>query len=495
MPVVSRNVFRFPALLFVLLTGCPNEPDKSVPVDLLPFAGQKIRIGVPTGMGLPTLWEGPLNEWAAQTGASYTLTELPAGDPSQTLAAFSGNDHQTLTIFSLDQAGPLVGAGSLAAIPVSLLGAGENKVGWSDLFAGLSTKLATKKESALFVPLSCPVLVCYYRQDLLFAAGLNPPHTWDDYQQLLDKLESWAPGFSAVEPWSDDFRATMFLARAVSHAQNPAHYSLFFDIETGAPLIHSPGFVRALEVAVRALEKMPKEVLASSPSDCRNAIVRGQAALAIAFESPATRFSLDAEPTPASAVDRPADGAIGFVRLPGTRETYNLTRQAWEASADKGVYHVTLCGFGGLAIAAATKNSPLQTEAGWNALIRICGPSLLSGFPAGMTGLCRESQMQSPAALVGADLDGVETAAYAEAVARSLRDSHLVAELPVTGRYDFRGALSQELAGAIAGSQSAEHALHEVGRQWRAIVERIGPATIRDNYRANLGLVPLGRRK
>src|SRR5207302_8201276 len=108
----------------------------------------------------------------------------------------------------------------------------------------------------------------------------------DDYQQLVERIEVWAPGLVAVEPWSDDFRATMFLARAVSFAQHPAHYSLFFDIDSGDPLIDSPAFVRALETAKAALARMPPDVLTYRPADCRNAIIGGRAALAIALESP-----------------------------------------------------------------------------------------------------------------------------------------------------------------------------------------------------------------
>src|SRR5262249_36247776 len=157
---------------------------------------------------------------------------------------------------------------SLAPLPSSVLTDDDQGVGWRDLFAGLAGKFAARKGTPLFVPLSCPVLVCYYRRDLLGAAGLNPPQTWDDYQQLLEKLPNWAPGLAAAEPWGENFRATMFLARGVCAAQHSGHYSLFFDIETGAPLIDSPGFVRALETARAAVAKMPQDVLTYGPVDC-----------------------------------------------------------------------------------------------------------------------------------------------------------------------------------------------------------------------------------
>lgn len=476
------------------LAGCPTEKDPEPGGEALPFVGQEIRVGVPADMGFRTAWEGPLHEWSAQTGAKYTLTDLPAADSSKPFTAFSGDDRQTLAIFPLEQSGELVAAGELAAIPESLRASDETGLHFGDLFGGLAGKVAARKGVPLFVPLSCPVLVCYYRHDLLSAAGLNPPQTWDEYQQLLDKFESWAPGRVAVEPWSEGFRATMFLARAVSFAQHPSHYSLFFDIETGDPLIDSPGFVRALEMARTAVTKMPPEVLSYDPTDCRGAILHGRAALAITFESPVTGSAAAAEPAAGTAFERPAEMSIGFVRLPGSREIYNPTRRTWEPLADKGIHHATLCAFAGLAVAASSRNSLLQTEAGWNALAKVGGQNLISGFPVGVIGLCRESQLQNPGGTVGPELEGDEAAAYVNAVAQILRDTRIVAELPVAGRVEFRRALAKSLISPLEGSKTPEQALHDVAREWRAIVDQIGATKIRDNYRTNLGLSPLSRR-
>jgi ABC-type glycerol-3-phosphate transport system substrate-binding protein len=480
---MRRRVPWFLVLLLPVLTGCPDEQQPAKHGSSLPFAGQEIHIGVPADRDFRTLWEAPLNEWAAQSGARYSLTELPPAAPSEPYAGLSGDEGQTLAIFPLDRAGELLGAGSLAAVPQALLEDDENGVGWRDLFAGLS-KLASRKGTALFVPLACPVLVCYYRDDLLNAAGLNPPQTWVEYQQLVDKLDVWAPGLTVVEPWSESFGPTMFLARAVALAQHPGHYSLFFDVDTGAPLIDTPGFIRALELSQAAIAKMPAEVLFCEPDDCRKAILRGTAALAVALESPSSGGAAE------TALERPAGMRIGFVRLPGSRETWNPTRRAWEPLTDKGTQRVTLCGFSGLAVAASSRNSTAQTEASWNALARVRGQNFVSGFPAGIVGLCRESQLQNPAEAAGPGLEAAEAEAYAGAVAASLRDARLVAELPVAGRVEFRNCLARVLSSCLAGSQTAEEALQEAGRGWREIVERIGAAKIRNNYRASLGLSP-----
>src|SRR4029077_13527960 len=125
------------------------------------------------------------------------------------------------------------------------------------------------------------------------------------------------------------------------------------------------------------------------------------------------------------------------IRLPGAREVYHTERQVWGPVADKAVNYVTLTAFSGWGIGAASRNSTLQTEAGWNALVKVCGVNLTSGFPPGICGLCRESQLLGP----GSGLAGLgprEADAYAQAVAGSLRETRLVADLPVIGRTQFR---------------------------------------------------------
>jgi len=490
----SFRCTRLIPLLLAVTAGCPQSENSGPKGGLLPFSGQEIRIGVPAGMGLQAAWEGPLNEWASQTGAKYSLTEIAAAPGSGRSAPFFDAATDTLAIFPLNLAGEIVAAGDLAPIPMQVLEASDDAFSWRDLFAGLREKLATNKGRPMFVPLSAPVLVCYYRQDLLKAADLAPPQTWDDYQRLVDRLDQWAPGLTAVEPWSESFRPTMFLARGVSLAQHPAHYSLFFDIETGSPLIDSPAFVRALEAAQSAVRKMPAEVLQFGPADCRREILRGRAALAIAFEQPIARGTAESHMSDAEMNGRAGGISLGFVQLPGSREVYDADRRLWESAPEKGVNRVTLTGFAGWAVGCSARQSQLQIEAGWNALTQVCGPRISGGLPSEMFGLCRESQVTAASGYFGNEFDGEQAAAYAGAVAQSLRSDRIVAELPVAGRSEFRDALSRALGAALGNSQSPDEALKAAATDWQATVNRIGKDRFRDNYRASLGLSPKPRR-
>lgn len=494
------------------VAGCPrNEPGGEAQP---PLAGRKLEIAVPAGLVLSEAWQPVVAEWSHQTGADYDLREYRLAQTEGTSGGASlvdrlgfgtgsqANPPATLFVFPTNRIGELAAENLLASIPAGAQA--QDRLDWSDFFQGLREGVARIESRPAFIPLSCPVLVCYYRPDLLARAGLSPPKTWDDYQKLLDGLEQWAPGLSAVEPWGADFRATMFLARAVSYAKSPGNYSLFFDIQTGEPLIGGPGFVRALEQAQRALEKMPPDVKNYSPRECRRELLAGRAALTVAFETgpgePELPFlpgaGTSTEPA-MRASDHPRGGrppmmAVGFERLPGTGVVFNHSYGEWIDLSRGQPNQVTLTAFGGISIGVSAGADPADQEAAWNLVTRLAGAEadLDTTFPAAAKGLCRETQLLHAAAWVSRELTAREAGEYAVAVAESLRDQQTVAELPVVGREEFRAALTAGLDRVLAGEASPQEALRAVSARWSEIAERIGRRKVLDSYRRSLGLFP-----
>lgn len=501
--LASLTLWRFILLVSFLLPGCTNGK-KTTPLTQ-PFSGQTVRIGIPQGLGLATEWETPLGEWSAQTGAEVQIDEITDVTATKSLTAALAAEADTLLLFPVMHAGDLTAANLLSPLsPVSL--AADN-VHWQDVFQGLREGVCSRSRQPTLVPLSSPVLVCYYREDLLEQAGLSPPETWDDYQLLLDKLPSWAPGLVAVEPWSESFRTTIFLSRAAALAKHPGFYSLYFDIETGQPLIDTAGFVRALEMSHAALVKMPMETLHYGPAECRREILAGRAALALTFETGPANPPLPFGPesnagkkdvtsgtkTSGNIAARPTGVKFGFCRLPGSREVYSLSRNEWEPLADRGVNQVTLTGFAGLAACVSSKCTAQQAEASWNVLATLAAPEFAATFPPGTRGPCRESHVTNAATWIGSDLQSDEGQKYFNVVAKSLRDQGLVAEIPVPGHAEFRRALTKGLTKTISGSAPATDVLRDVAEEWRDIIKRQNLAnsvSVRDCYRAVLGLPP-----
>lgn len=482
----------------LLLAGCPQPANGPPPGKVeKPFVGQEVTFSVPAALGIPEEWRTHLEEWSAETGAKYVVREVP-GWGEQNQSAPLGTLRGTLALFPFTALGEIIAADACQHIGESSLE--MQGLDWVNIFPAIRDQACSPHRDPHFLPVNVPVLVCYYRDDLLRQAGLSPPQTWSDYHELLKKLSQWAPGLVAVEPWGPEFRTTMFLARAAAHAKHPGHYSFLFDIDSGDPLVGSPGFVRGLKEAVRDQPLLGAASRTSSPSDCRREFFAGKAALAIGYETGPTTAELPFGPaggihSPGNSGtrggERPAGMSIGFVRLPGTLESYNLTTRVWEPKAEGGVYRVTVTGFGGLLAGVATDCSPQVRDAAWNAASRLlCAPGG-PHLPPGLASICRESHFEIPRAFVGRQVQEAEARQYVNVVAQSLRNDPLVLELPVPQRAEFKKSLSAALSGVLAGKQAADAALASVERDWKQRVQQYGVKRFRNLYRKAVGLQQL----
>jgi multiple sugar transport system substrate-binding protein len=485
----SEQLFLVLPLLFVL--GCPNsEEGNTTQLGEKAFVGQTLVIAVPGENGFAETWELILEEWSEQTGAVCQLQEYKTDNTLSLAEQFGygdpqpGNTAATLFVFPTTRLSELVDAGLLAEVPRDEQSA--EKLNWLDVFSGLRENVVSiglRKPGA--VPVSSPVLVCYYRRDLLEKAKLSPPQTWKDYQKLLDSLDRWAIGLTGVEPWGKEFRTTMFLSRAAAYAKHPENYSLFFDITTGDPTIHTPGFVRALEETLKAIERMPEEVKSYTPVECRRELFAGRAALAVTYES-GSQLGEQA----GTSLQRPEGMQIGFIRLPGVQEPYNRSNNRWLAPADGGINKVAFTGFSGLSMGVSSGCTPKQSRAAWNLLKRLAVVEVSTAFPQGTKSLCRESQFDAAVSWVGNDFLQQEPYEYLNAVSESLRDKQLVCELPVLGRMQFRSALTEGLDQVLDKTAQPQEALNAVAKTWRDIARQKGTQKVKNSYRLRLGLSP-----
>jgi multiple sugar transport system substrate-binding protein len=453
--------------------GCYDEEPGKTQASARPFAGETITIAIPAGAGFGDAWKAALDEWAEQTGTTCKLVEYTRGSASKDLPA--GNvivmAYADLPEFSAD--------GRLGRIPREIQSGAEN---WIDFFPGVRERLLMIGSRPSLVPISCPVLTCYLRGDLLAKAGLKAPTTWDEYQTLLESLPKWAPGLTAVEPWSPDFRATMFLARALPYVKTSGDLSVYFNIETGAPLIDSPGFARALTQAVAAATKLSPDCLNLTPADCRRLILAGKAAMAISME-------------PGRGGEKPiarAPGAaLSFCRMPGARQVYNRQSQAWESDRGRETNYATLAPVGGLAI-GVSKSTPEKTaEAAWNLVAFLTADRYEQALATVAKSACRESQVAKGVDWLGAELHTDELYGYLAVTAESLRPTNPSPELPLIARAEFRQALTDGISAALDGKVQPDAALKGVAERWQAISARIGVEKIRDSYRAGLGISPV----
>jgi ABC-type glycerol-3-phosphate transport system substrate-binding protein len=460
------------AIGLLMAIGCDDDETAKSGVALHPFANETVTVAVPKGSGFSEAWKGLLDEWSEQTGAAYRLVDYDEGSSAR--GALPQGD---LIVLPFADLGEFVAANRLALIPAAQI-SGESAKDWLDFFAGLRERVLSIGGSPTIIPFSCPVLTCYFRRDLLDKAGLKPPRTWDEYQTLAESVSKWAPGLSVAEPWAPDFRATMFLARALPAVKSPGSYSVFFDIESGEPLIDSPGFVRSLEQSVAAVSKLPAEVKNLTPAECRRLILTGKAAIAIAFEPGRTDVK---------KVERPSGISLSFARLPGVRQVFSHAANAW-TTPDQGINDATLAPFTGLAAGVAKSIPSKRADAAWNLASFLSLDRYEQAFVNAPKSVCRESQLSGAATWVSPDFRTNELFGYEAVTAESLRQPNISAELPVLGRPKFRQALTEGLTAALEGKISPEAALKGVAQRWHAISKELGVDHVRDSYRKCLGL-------
>jgi ABC-type glycerol-3-phosphate transport system substrate-binding protein len=470
-----RGLALFAACCLVALLGCEDKPEKArVPAH--PFAGQTVTVSFPAGYGFGDSWKAALDEWAEQTGAKCNLAEYTRGPLG--LKEFPTADVVVLAYSDV----PAMAAGDrLARIP-EISQTGDVSGGWNDFFPGVRDRVLTISGRPTLIPISCPVLACYLRGDLLAKAGLKPPTTWDEYQTLLDTLPKWAPGLSAVEPWGEDFRATLFLSRALPSVKKAGSYSVYFDIDTGAPLIDSPAFVRTLTQSVAQFSELSRDSNKLSPADCRRLILTGKAAMAISFE-------------PGRADEKPIERAPGvslvLARLPGARQVYDRKASTWDSLPDSEVNYATLAPVGGLAMAVAKSIAAERAEAAWNLVNFLSVDRYQQALATVPKSVCRESQMANAVDWIGPELRTDEMYGYLAVSSESLRTTNLSPELPVVGRVELRKSLTEGITSALEGKATPEAALKEVADRWKAVSAGFGVERMRDSYRACLGLAPV----
>ncbi len=465
--------------LVLMLCGCwSNDANESTQPPELVFRDETVTIRVPADTEFAEIWDLTLAEWSGATGAE---TNIVSDESLKT-----SNKSADVLVLPLTELSGWIENDRLAPIPDSILDG--TALTWLDVFYGVREHTAQVAGSPRVIPVSVPVLVAYYRADLLTAANLEPPQTWSEYQHLLETLNEWAPGLTAVEPWSPEWRATTFLARAAALAKHPDQLSFEFDVRSGEPLIDSPGFQSALELVQQARPHLAEKVNEYSPSDCRRELLAGRAAIGIALESGPEGQPLPFGPGSSTMEisDERADGIELVVEpLPGSVRVYDQSKSAFQEFSEDRVHRVTLTGFAGLGVAVS--KSAANSQAAWDLALQLTAKDLSQTFPPPFCSPVRESQAGSPATYSGQSLRPEEQGTWLNAVRSGLSSDQCISELPVIGRERFREVLSTELAAVLESDENAQEILKRVAAEWRVITEELGQDAVRKSYRRGLG--------
>lgn len=461
------------AILLIFLAGC--QPSATPTTTQQPFQGQKLQLLLPEGQPFAASWDLAVKDWSVETGAEIEVKTITTEQSNGTAALPTGS----LAVVTWPQANALVVKDRVGVMSPGVLA--ETHLDWNDVLFGVRENLSRDGRQPAICPLTAPVLVCFYREDLLSQAKRQPPETWDDYQKLAESIEQWAPGQKVFEPWHPEFRGTLLLARSAAAARHPANYSVFLDIETGASRIASPPFEQALHRMRAVAPHLSRDSLSSRPIDVRKGLLSGQIALGIGY--------LPAQQNASEAITRPDGIRIGIAPLPGESRFYDGSRQAWDVSPEKQVQRVPLAGFEGWTAVVSRDSSAVQTEAAWNLLQRLTLSEQAIELPIPIRTPVRESQTTQPDHYAGSGLTGTEPARYVGVVANQLRNALLLAELPCLAREKLLAALNAELQTLPSDKRTDSELLQAVHDRWEQILDGENRDLVRRSYRRRIGLV------
>ena len=304
-------------------------------------------------------------EWAARSGGSLHVADVTVAD-----AAVGRAMESDALIYPSWLLGTLINMKAIIPLRRNVLDG--SLFAADDVFPIVRRHSMVWGDRAMAVPLGSPVLMLWYRADLLKQMGLTAPATWDDYQRLTRRLgdrsqlgPSTPPAdavwYPTVEPLAAPWAAHLLLARAASYARNPSSYSALFDIETMRPLIAEPPFVRALEqlkVTVKPLD-LPEV----DPAGALRLLFDGRAAMALTWATAADQSDRRSS-DPATPATLSIQSALGVATLPGSRNVYSAGSRTWETRIAGSRPQVPTIGLAGRigSVTRSTRNAPTAMQ-------------------------------------------------------------------------------------------------------------------------------------
>lgn len=394
-----------------------------------------------------------------------------------------------VVIYPAGYLGELTERRLLAPIPSDVI-AGPD-VGRGDLLP-LQRQLETvwgKKTMAL--SFGSPILVLYYREDVLKALGVSVPQTWEEYQTVISALHArpelahaeqntddtatksqWVP---ALEPLDAIWSAQLLLARAVGYAKHPEQVATLFEPASMKPRIDSEPFVRALNELAQSQQGMPDAWRALDPGEVRELFHRGHCALALTW------------PSAKSETSDKTRGAFRIAPLPGSLDVFDPIRREWSVRKNGREVALLLGVSGRLGSVTWEAGSP---QAAARLLALLTGPEIATAVSARDrdTTLFRESQLARVEQWVERAAPRRAAQDYGDVIraAQTIRDVVFSPRIP--GRTTYLVALANAVRRRLDDGADTAESLAEVARQWERITDSLGRDQQRVAYRRSLGM-------
>jgi len=466
----------------LLLAGCPaSQPQSKIPADVSPLAGVKLKLLVVGDARIAASAVRLQGEWAALTQSEFQVDQVAEDELAG--AALPAADAIVCPAYLL---GELAERMPLVRLPDDIRQGDSRWSGFLELPRLQEARWGTEIRA---IPFGSPVLICYYRADLLKKLKRRPPQTWAEYRELAELLDELADQeeFSdrergdgqwcgTIEPLAPGWAGLTLLARAAPYARHRDNYSTLFDIRTMEPLVAGPPFVRALEELVAAAEFGPDGPRRYDPAEARASFWKGRCGMTLSWPA-------------AVEIDAAAEREVGLCNLPGSPEVYDVGDQAWESRSGDEDSRVPLMSSAGRIGVVSAKSS--NAEAAFELLLWLAGEkhSPQVSAQSAATTLFRKSHLLAPQAWVEEPMPSAAAAAYAALAEETFSRRQCLFALRIPGRRQYLAALDEAVLRAVSDGQPPADALRQAAARWRKINQQRGIEKQKQAYLRSLGLL------
>lgn len=309
---------------------------------------------------------------------------------------------------------------------------------------------------------------------------LAVPLTWEAYDEVARFFNAWdwdndgETNYGSAEVVKrDDLMFSAFISRVAPYAKHPdVKTGFYFDIDTMTPLVNTPGWVRGLEMFIKAQDYMPPGGNNFGLGDEIFSFGGGQALLS---------YSWDDAFIQAMQKDSRIRNKVAAAPLPGSHEVWNRNTGKWDKFDTPNYAPYITWGW----TSAVSKTSQNKDMAFDFLSFFSNEANTLHDLQIGRFGVnpYRNKHLEAQFWIKKLDWDAKIAASYVDTLAGMDKSRNRVFDLRVPGVNQFMSSLAAGVSSALAHQKSPQKALDDVAKEWQSIVDRIGKDRIREAYR------------
>lgn len=437
-------------------------------------------------------------EFKKMTGAEIRVAEVPFAELFQKILTdwATGTKSIDVGVFASGWGVELVN-GDLVENLDSYIAA-DDKIDIMDIapyFRDFNQKVSG---STYFITLDGDFQMLYYRTDVLEAAGLKPPKTWEEYLDVAAKIHGQDMNGDGEADYgscifkkrnAQSYFAIQSVAAGMVQSRGTAE-GIYFDPATMKPKVNNDAWKKAFELYKETGKYGPPDELNQDIGDTRGLVISGRCGLAIDWG--------DIGPLSIEDGSKIKD-KVGAVIMPGSTEVLDVaTGKLVECNADTcphavdGVNYAPFAAFGGWTAAVSKASDDKVKQAAYEFLSYMNQAAQSNvDVTMGWTGYnpYRNSQLNDTSAWVKAGFSQASAENYLGAIKDSLNHPNMASDFRIPGAQQYTGVvLDRELARYLAGEITVDQALANIEEGWEEITEDFGRDDQAAIYSLSLGI-------